>query len=225
MGTVVKFGGVLSVRAKVAEVVSKLLQPSPAINSTVSAESQLTLDNDGLDGDVLQMIALQSSSASAPPCELIQLLKTVAILLWLQSPKASEAGVMICGATVLVTVKVRSSVLILLQLSMAVNSTSMTPQNDVIVAGLGALSESDMMPQPLSVAVKLARWVLSQVVYCAMAVAHRAEPFCRLLVINGGVLSGNTLIVWLKEAELPSPSSAIQVRVIVPPVHGAALPL
>ena len=63
----------------------------------------------------------------------------------------------ITGGTLLVTVNVRITLLEFIQLSVAVNVTSMTPQKDVMMAGEGALSVRERRPQPLSVAIKLAR--------------------------------------------------------------------
>lgn len=78
VGVVVMAGAVSSIRIKLAEVVSKLLQPSPAINITWMAASQVSaMDGDG--GYVLQKIELQSSDAVAPPWVAIQLLNTEAI--------------------------------------------------------------------------------------------------------------------------------------------------
>src|SRR6186997_64059 len=74
VGCIVIAGGVLSIRTKVAEVVSKLLHPSPAINMTGIAALQVS-PSDGLVGLVVQKIELQSSVAVAPPCVAIQVLK------------------------------------------------------------------------------------------------------------------------------------------------------
>ena len=87
------------------------------------------------------------------------------------------------------------TVLILLQLSLAVKVTSIVPQKDVMIAGLGALSDSVMMP----------------------------HPFCRLLVMTGGVLSGVTVMFCIKVAVLPRSSSATHLRMIEPPVHSTAV--
>lgn len=215
-------GGVSSVSVKLADDDEKLPQPSPAIKVTGMAASHVSwMEGDG--GDVVHMTPLQSSVATAPPCELIQLLKIVLILGWLQLPLASEAGVVMTGATALVIVKVFTTMLILLQLSFAVKVTSMTPQNEVTRGGGSALSVFDITPHPASVAVKLARCVASHVEYCAMAFAQGAVPFCRLFAMTGGVLSGRTVMVCTNTAVLPRSSSATHVRVIVPPVHGAAL--
>lgn len=115
------------------------------------------------------------------------------------------------------------TVLILLQLSLAVKVTSIVPQKDVMIAGLGALSDSVMMPHPLSMAINAARWAFSQEEYCAMAVEHGAMPFCRLLVMTGGVLSGVTVMFCIKVAVLPRSSSATHLRMIEPPVHSTAV--
>ena len=132
---------------------------------------------EGEGGEVLQKTELQSSVAVAPPCELIQALNTWLILAWLQLPMAPVAGVVMTGATLLNIVKVLMTVLMLLQLSFAVKVTSTAPQKEVMIAGEGALSVRDMTPQPLSVAMKAARWALSHVVYWAIAVEHGAMPF------------------------------------------------
>src|SRR6187401_184520 len=101
---------------------------------------------EGAAGDVVQKIELQSSVAVAPPCVVIQVLKIWAILLWLQLPLPPEAGLTMTGATLLKTVNVLWTLLELLQLSFAVKVTSITPQNEVMMAGEGALSESVITP-------------------------------------------------------------------------------
>jgi len=110
-------------------------------------------------------------------------------------PFAPDAGVVMTGATLFVTVNVLSTVLVLLQLSFAVKVTVTTPQKEVIWDAGGALSVFDIRPHPLSIAAKAARWAASHVAYWDMAVAQGAEPFCRLFVMTGGVTSGVTLII------------------------------
>ena len=57
-GSTVITGAVSSVRIKLADVVSKFPQPSPAINITLMAASHVSfMDGDG--GDVLQKTELQ----------------------------------------------------------------------------------------------------------------------------------------------------------------------
>ena len=155
-GSVVNAGGVRSVKTNLAVVVSKLLHPSPARNITTIAALHVSLI-EGEGGIVLQKIELQSSVAVAPPCDWSHRLKTIEIFGLLQLPLPSEAWVVMTGATLLVMVNVRTTVLMLLQLSVAVKVTSITPQKEVIVAGEGALSVFDKRPHPLSVAVKAAR--------------------------------------------------------------------
>ena len=138
-------------------------------------------------------------------------------------PLDPVAGVVMTGATLLNTVKVLMTVLVLLQLSLAVKVTSMAPQKEVMMAGLGALSDNVIIPHPLSVAMNAARWALSQLEYCAMAVEHGAMPFCRLLVMTGGVLSGVTVMFCIKVEVLPRSSSATHLRMIEPPVQSTAL--